>query len=253
MPANNGGDFLGMTLNPGPHTLTATPYSGLNGTGTPGIPLTVNFTVAGPPVITSTAVTTATIGDLYTYDVEATTLTGAPLTYSLTQIPQANRGVMTIDPVTGVISWTPAIPNPNAANPLVSYSNNVTVRVTDRLGRFRNQTFTIAVSPKPETITVTQAVFHNLPLTANDSWTINGTSTVIPSNCTGTPNVCGNLTIRRTRGNALIGTVTVDGSGNWTFTKVQPGVVQVIPGDTIRVLSQTGGVINDAPITIQPN
>ncbi len=253
MPGTNGADFIGMNLNPGPHTLTATPFSGLNATGTAGIPLTVNFTVAGPPVITSIPVTTATIGDLYTYDVEATTLTAPPVVYSLTQIPQANRGVMTINAVTGVISWTPAIPNPNNANPTVSYSNNVTVRATDAMGRFTSQTFTIAVSPKAETIAVAQAVFHNLAGTANDSWSINGTSNVTPSSCTGTPNVCGNLTIRRTRGNALIGSATVDAGGNWTFTKVQPGVVQAIAGDTIRVLSQTGGVLNNVSITIQPN
>jgi hypothetical protein len=61
------------------------------------------------------------------------------------------------------------------------------------------------------------------------------------------------VTIRRTRGNGLIGTATVNGSGNWIFTKVQPRVVRVIPGDTIRVLSQTGGVINNVPITMQMN
>jgi hypothetical protein len=76
---------------------------------------------------------------------------------------------------------------------------------------------------------------------------------VTPASCTGTPNVCGNLTIRRTRGNTLIGSATVDPNGNWTFTKVQPGVVQVVPGDTIRVLSQTGGELNTVPVTIQPN
>ncbi|THJ25409.1 MAG: hypothetical protein CAF45_000935 [Nitrospira sp. CG24E] len=253
MPGNNGGDYLGVALNPGAHTLTATPYSGPNGTGIARIPLTISFTVVGPPQFTSTAVTTATIGDLYTYDVDATTLATGSLTYSLTQVPPATRGVMTIDSGTGVISWTPAIPNPNASNPLVSYSNNVTVRATDAMGRFTNQTFTIAVSPKPETITVTSAVFHNLAGTINDSWTISGTSTVTVSNCTGTPNVCGNLTIRRTTGNALIGNATVEGSGNWTFTKVQPGVVQAVAGDTIRILSATGVVLNNVPITIQPN
>lgn len=332
MPTTNGADFLGMTLNPGPHTLTATPYSGLNGTGTAGIPLTVSFTVAGPPVITSQPVTAAMVAEPYAYDVEATTLTGAPLTYSL---PVAPAG-MTIDATTGLISWTPAanqtgnrnvtvrvtdamgrftnqaftivvadgkptitsapvttatvgdlytydvnataaVPSGdplvyslttfpagmtiNAGTGVISWTpvlaqvgnRNVTVRVTDARGRFSSQAFTIAVSAKPETITVTQAIFHNPAGTANDSWSIIGTSTVTPSSCTGTPNVCGNLTIRRTRGNALIGSVTVDGSGNWTFTKVQPGVVQAVAGDTIQVLSATGGVLNNVSITIQPN
>jgi hypothetical protein len=336
IPANGG-----MTLNPGPHTLTATPYSGNNAGGAAGIPLTVNFTVAGPPVITSTAVTTAIvaepyvydveamtltgvpltyslvtrptgmtinantglinwtpasnqtgnrnvsvrvtdamgrianqaytivvaagnpvitstavttaiIGDLYTYDVEATTSvpTGNPLTYSLTTVPPANRGVMTINANTGMISWTPAIPNPTFATPTVSYSNTVTVRVTDARGRFINQTFTIAVSPKSETIAVTQAVFRNLPGTANDRWTISGTSNVTSGSCTGTPNVCGNLRILRTSGSALIGTTTVAPDGTWSFIEL-PGNPAAISTDTIRVLSQTGGVINNVPITIQ--
>jgi hypothetical protein len=43
------GDFAPFALGQGPHTLTATPYSGPNGTGTAGQPVTVDFTV---PVIT---------------------------------------------------------------------------------------------------------------------------------------------------------------------------------------------------------
>ncbi|NOS79331.1 MAG: hypothetical protein HOP35_15445 [Nitrospira sp.] len=134
MPGNNGGDFAGMTLNPGPHTLTATPFSGLNGTGTPGIPLTVNFTVAGPPVITSQPVTAAMVAEPYVYDLEAMTLTGAPLTYSLPVRPAG----MTINATTGLISWTPAANQRG--------NRNVTVRVTDAMGRVTNQPYTIVVA-----------------------------------------------------------------------------------------------------------
>jgi len=241
MPGNTGADYFGMGLLPGSHTLTATPYSGLDGTGTAGIPLTVNFVVVGPPVITSNPVTSATVGDLYTYDVDATSFASGALVYSLVNGPAG----MTIGATNGLITWTPRLAQVG--------TRQVTVRVTDAMGRMAQQQYSIAVAPKPETITVTQAVFHNLPGTANDSWTISGTSTVTPASCTGTPNVCGNLTIRRTRGNTLIGSATVDPNGNWTFTKVQPGVVQVVPGDTIRVLSQTGGELNTVPVTIQPN
>ena len=333
MPGTNGTDFLGMNLNPGPHSLTATPFSGLNVTGMAGIPLTVNFVVAGPPVIISQPVTTAMVAEPYAYDVEATTLTGAPLTYGLVTFPAG----MTIDATSGLISWTPAsnqtgnrnvrvrvtdrmnrttdqvftivvasgtpviTTNPvtaatvgdlytydvnataalptgdpltyslttlpagmsiNASTGVITWTpvlaqvgnRNVTVRVTDAKGRFQTQSYTIAVSAKAETITVTQAVFHNIPgSTTSDFWTISGTSTVMPSSCTGTPNVCGNLTIRRTNGNPVIGIVTVDGSGNWTLTTVPPGAVQAVAGNTIRVLSETGGVINNVPITIQTN
>ena len=253
MPGNNGGDYLGFTLNPGPHTLTATPFSDLNGTGNSGTPLTISFTVVGSPVIDPIPAQTATIGDLYTYDVNATTLASGGLTYSLTQVPQANRGVMTIDVNTGVISWTPAIPNPNAQNPLVSYSNNVTVRATDAQGRFTNLQFAISVSPKPETITVASAVFRNLAGTANDRWTISGTSTVTtnPADCTGTPDVCGNLRIYRVRNGeqALIGTTTVLPDGSWSFIEM-PATPGAALGNTIRVRSRTGGVVNGA-LTIQ--
>jgi hypothetical protein len=153
MPGNAGANFAGMILNPGPHTLTATPYSGLNGTGTAGIPLTVNFTVAGPPVITSQPVTAAMVAEPYVYDVEAMTLTGAPLTYSLPVRPAG----MTINATTGLISWTPA------ANQ--TGNRNVTVRVTDAMGRVTNQPYTIVVAagkPTVSSVPVTTAMVAEL-------------------------------------------------------------------------------------------
>ncbi|MEQ1844759.1 MAG: putative Ig domain-containing protein, partial [Nitrospira sp.] len=200
----------------------------------------------------------ATIGNLYPYDVEATTLTTPPLTYSFTQGPPANgtRGVMTIDSNTGVVSWTPAIPNPNTPLP---YNTTVTVRATDALGRFTNQQFTIVVSSKPETIAVTQALFRNPPgpigsPNSDASWTINGTSTVTAGSCTGTPNVCGTLTIYRVRlgVQAIIGTTTVQPDGTWFFAEL-PATPLAASGDTIRARSLTGGVSNDLLVTIQLN
>ena len=55
------------------------------------------------PSITSEPVTTVTVDELYTYDVNATDPDGDTLTYSLTTSPTG----MTIDSATGVISWTP--------------------------------------------------------------------------------------------------------------------------------------------------
>jgi hypothetical protein len=153
MPGNAGANFAGMRLNPGPHTLTATPYSGLNGTGTAGIPLTVNFTVAGPPVITSQPVTAAMVAEPYVYDVEAMTLTGAPLAYSLATFPAG----MTINASTGVINWTPA------ANQ--TGNRNVRVRVTDAMGRVTNQPYTIVVAtgkPVVSSVPVTTAMVAEL-------------------------------------------------------------------------------------------
>ncbi|MEQ1844547.1 MAG: putative Ig domain-containing protein, partial [Nitrospira sp.] len=146
-------NFAGITLNPGPHTLTATPYSLDGALGTAGIPLTVNFTVAGPPVITSTAVTTAIVAEPYVYDVEAMTLTGAPLTYSLVTRPTG----MTINANTGLINWTPASNQTG--------NRNVSVRVTDAMGRIANQAYTIVVAAGNPVITstaVTTAIIGDL-------------------------------------------------------------------------------------------
>ena len=259
MQGNNGGDYVGFTINRGVHTFTATPYSADNAGGTAGAPLAVTFTVVLAPVITSTPpVTTATLGDLYTYDVNAMPV-AAGLTFSLTQVPPADRGVMTIDPVTGLISWTPAIPNPDVPNPTLSYSNNVTVRVTDNQGRFTDQTFTITVSPKAETIVVNQAIFNNPIGNGNTdaTWTVSGTSNVDADNCTGTPNVCGNLRIYRVRGTGvnLIGTAIVNPTtGAWSFNGL-PGEgppADQTQGDSLRVRSLTGGVVNSA-ITFTTN
>ena len=250
MQGNNGGDYVGFPINRGVHTFTATPFSADNAGGTVGTPLAVTFTVVLAPVITSTPVTTATLGNLYTYNVNAQPL-AAGLTFSLTQVPPADRGVMTIDAGTGRISWTPAIPDPTVPNPTLSYSNQVTVRVTDNQGRFTEQTFTIVVSPKAEAITVTEALFRNPPgnNNADASWTINGTSSVNAGNCTGLPNVCGNLTIYRVRGAGVlaIGTATVLPNGQWSFTELPANpVASQAQGDTIRVRSLTGGVVNSA-------
>ena len=81
------------------------------------------------PVITSTAITTAYRAFPYTYFVEATG--GPEPTYSLdVPIPTG----MSIDPNTGIISWTP--PNLNSVN--------VTVRATNNKGSV-TQSFTINV------------------------------------------------------------------------------------------------------------
>ena len=56
-----------------------------------------------PPAITSTPPTTATVATLTTYAVRAVDPEGDTLTYSL----QAGPAGMTIDPATGILSWTP--------------------------------------------------------------------------------------------------------------------------------------------------
>lgn len=88
------------------------------------------------PIITSTPITTATIGLLYTYDVDATDPDGDTLTYSFYSIYTKPNG-MTINSTTGVISWTPT--SIQIGNTLVM------VKVSDGT-LSATQSFTIVVS-----------------------------------------------------------------------------------------------------------
>lgn len=91
-----------------------------------------------PPDITSSPVTTATEGSPYQYDVDAIDPDeGDVLTYSLDTKPDG----MTIDPVTGLIQWTP-VPGSGQVG-----QHGVTVRVTDNGGLFDTQDFEIEVLP----------------------------------------------------------------------------------------------------------
>jgi choice-of-anchor C domain-containing protein len=91
-----------------------------------------------PPVISSTAVTTAVANVSYRYAVTATdpNLPDEALTYSLVIAPVG----MTIAPLTGVVDWVPGAP-------LGGTNVNVAVRVTDQGGLTATQTFVVAVRP----------------------------------------------------------------------------------------------------------
>ena len=94
--------------------------------GTNGVNYCADFTIA--PSITSTPDTLAYLGNHYSYIVEST---GLPVpVYSLTQAPAG----MTIDPVTGEVSWIPGI---------AGYFN-VTVQASNSVGT-ASQTYTIHV------------------------------------------------------------------------------------------------------------
>lgn len=86
------------------------------------------------PQITSTPGTTATVGQPYSYDVDATDPDGDSLTYSLTAFPPG----MTINATTGLIEWTPQ------ANQTGSPA--VAVQVSDGRGGTAPQNFTIQVA-----------------------------------------------------------------------------------------------------------
>ncbi|GAH50094.1 unnamed protein product, partial [marine sediment metagenome] len=90
------------------------------------------------PTITSSPVTEATVGQLYTYDVDAN---GYPLpTYMLTTYPDE----MAIDYNTGLIEWTP-----DAAGDV-----NVTVEASNGEEPNDTQSFTISVSLPPTDVEI---------------------------------------------------------------------------------------------------
>jgi len=110
-----------------------------------GAKATQSFTIAVanvPPSITSTSITKATEGALYTYDVDATDPgAGDILTYSLTTYPTS----IIIDTVTGLIQWTPTS--------IQVGDNPVIVQVADLAGAKDTQSFTITVVNVPPQIT----------------------------------------------------------------------------------------------------
>jgi hypothetical protein len=93
---------------------------------------------------------TATVGQLYSYDVDATDPdAGDVLTYSLDVAPAG----MTIDSISGLIQWTPTAAQLGL--------NAVTVRADDGRGAFATQSFSIDVAlallPVPDVVGLTQS------------------------------------------------------------------------------------------------
>jgi|GEM_PF-1764069 len=110
------------------------------------------------PTITSTAPTSTLTGSTYTYQVVAT---GNPQpSYALTTAPSG----MSIDAATGLITWTPTVPQAGL--------NNVTVRATNVAG-FVDQSFSVrALTPAPTAPTgliVTGTTTNSVSLSWNPS------------------------------------------------------------------------------------
>jgi len=142
-----------VTINPD-NTLTYSPNANFSGsdtftytisdnkglTDTAKVNVTVNM-VNDAPRFTSAPVTTATVGALYTYDVDsADPDAGDTLTYSLTAKPAD----MTINSTTGLIQWKPTQVGDNKVAVKVADSNSTPALDT--------QSFTIKVNPPPPKI-----------------------------------------------------------------------------------------------------
>lgn len=112
-------------------------------------PPTTNYT----PTINSTPITSATVGEEYIYEIDATDLDGDTLTYFLTIKPAD----MSINYSTGQINWTPTIDQIG--------DNNVTVEVFDDGSPVKSttQSFTIHVEEPPEPV---EELYYNVPYVA---------------------------------------------------------------------------------------
>ena len=142
-----------VTINPD-STMSYSPHANFSGsdtftytisdnkglTDTAKVNVTVNM-VNDTPKFTSAPVTTATVGALYTYDVDsADPDAGDTLTYSLTAKPAD----MTINSTTGLIQWKPTQVGDNKVAVKVADSNSTPALDT--------QSFTITVNPPPPKI-----------------------------------------------------------------------------------------------------
>ena len=95
--------------------------------------------VSGPVTITSTPVTTATVGVPYTYDVETTNPAREPcVDFALTLSSPLG---MSIDPASGLVSWTPTADQVG--------SNPVGIEATSKGASADGEGFSITVAPAP--------------------------------------------------------------------------------------------------------
>ncbi len=182
------------------------------------------FLFNNSPIIESDPITTAKEGAVYTYDVEATDPNEDTLTYSLTISPTG----MTINPTTGVITWTPTEDQVG--------ENEVVVEVSDG-NRSATQSFTITVDEALLTSIVVLPA--TMEITAGSSKTItsvtahydNGTSAGIAlSACTYISNNLTYVTV-------LNGVITVSGSCTGTTAIITVSYTEdgVTKSDTVTV------------------
>ncbi|MFM9882537.1 MAG: N,N-dimethylformamidase beta subunit family domain-containing protein [Burkholderiales bacterium] len=185
------------------------------------------FTSVGgryPPHITSTPVTTAPIGTAYSYGVVATDANGDVLTYALTQRPAG----MSINPTTGLITWTPTAAQTGFST--------VTVRVDDGRGLFTGQTFTITVGIPNQPPEITSLPISTTTATAGAAYSYK-VEAADPND--------DSLTYALTAGPSGMSIDAATGLINWTPTTAQIGSQTA----TVRA-TDPGGLFAAQPFTI---
>ena len=191
--------------------------------------------ISHAPTITSSAVTTATVNVAYSYDVNATDPDGDTLTYIMDESPTG----MTINPSTGLISWTPT-PGQEGDIPVV-------VVVTD--GEYEDsQSFVITFQS-----TITTAVLTSISVLPETMFLQVGNSQSITS-ITASYNTAADVTIPlndpnctyssdktsvATVANGLI-TAVASGSATITVSYTEGGITRT---DTVEVTVPLVGII----------
>ena len=234
------------------NTVNYTPNTNFNGTDsfvvqvsdgaltdTITVTMTVNA-VNDMPVITSTAITTATEGQVYSYVPAATDVDGDTLTWSLGASAPAT---MSVNPTTGELSWTPS--NGDTSATIQLFASDGTLRA--------EQNFTIAVTAVNDAPVITEG--ENVSVTMSEDATPQAFSLVL--NATDADNAAAELTwtIASVAAN---GSATVSGTGTSKVVNYTPSadyngadsfIVNVTDGtdsDTITV-NVTVDAANDAP------
>jgi FtsP/CotA-like multicopper oxidase with cupredoxin domain len=158
------------------------------------------------PVITSTPVTTATYGVPYTYQVTATDADSDPLTYSLG--PATVAGV-TINPATGLVSWTPTLAQISPPN------RTIVVRVTDGKTPFVTQSYAVTVANANYAPT---AVNDSYNMVQGGTLTVNAASGVLANDSDPENNTLTALLVPASgpAGGGL--TMNANGLGGFTYT-----------------------------------
>ncbi|WP_292433361.1 RHS repeat-associated core domain-containing protein [Methylobacter sp.] len=175
------GDYVGqLIVNDG--QLNSDPATAL-------VTVSVVAPVNNPPRITSSPILAATVGSLYSYDVNADDPDNDTLSYSLSSYPSG----MTINPQSGLISWTPAA-DQTGAQP-------VNVTVTDGKGGSDSQSFIVTVAPSG-LITVPDLV--NLSRTAAETALVNAKLSVGTSSFINNPAIPGSVISQTPNAGSLV-------------------------------------------------
>ncbi len=109
----------------GDYVATLIVNDGTDDSAPDGVTISATFIGTNPPSIDTSPVTSGSVNETYSYDVDASDPdVGDMLIYSLMQAPAG----MTIDPTSGVISWLPDTPGPADVDVLVTDSTDLTDR-----------------------------------------------------------------------------------------------------------------------------